>query len=127
MLAGSPTEDRKRGRDDESNSAFTVEPCDEPLPQNKHLCAHKKNGFNGIFRSLNLWSSNGNNSNNNESTLECRDSEVPLSPTHTDSVSGKLFYGCINYLTSATLSERIRFMLKQWRMMRIRGLSDKLH
>lgn len=103
LAAGSPTEDRKRGRDDESNSAFTAEPCDEPLPQNKHLCAHKKNGFNGIFRSLNnLWSSNGNNSNNNDGTLECRDSEVPLSPTHNDPVSVVIaLYGRIS---SATLT-----------------------
>lgn len=82
MLAGSPAGDRKRQREDESNSATATQPSDQPLSQNKQLCVQNRNGFNGIFQSLNFWSSNGNNSNNNiENTLNCDDSEVPTSPS----------------------------------------------
>lgn len=88
MLAGSPARDRKRERADGSNSASTTDACGQPLPQNKHLCVQNKNGFNGIFQSLNFWSSNVNNSNNNESTLECQDVEVPSTESHDNLVSG---------------------------------------
>lgn len=84
MLASGPVGDRKREREEESNSAITTEPCDQPLPQNKHLCVQSRNGFNGILKSLNFWSGNGNNSNNNVSTLECQDAEVPSSSSHND-------------------------------------------
>lgn len=127
MLAGSPAEDRKRGRDDESNSAFTTEPCDQSSTQNKHLCVHKKNGLNGIFPSLNVWSSNANNnSNNNEDVLECRDSEVPSSPSRNDPVSVIVLYSK-EVLPCATLSEPMRFMLKQWKIMTIRGMTNYIN
>lgn len=87
MLAGGPVGDRKRERGEECNSAITAEQCDQSFPQTKHLCAQNKNGLSGIFQSLNFWSGNANNSNNNENTLECQDEEAPTSSSHDEMVS----------------------------------------
>ena len=89
MLAGSPAGDRKRRREEESNSATEAQPSDQTLSQNKQLCVQNRNGLNGIFQSLNFWSGNGNNSNNNiGNTLSCDDSEVPTTSHQNDLVSG---------------------------------------
>lgn len=73
----------KRETEDVSNGgAMTTESRNQSLPQSKRLCVQNGNGFSGIFRSFNFWSSNGNNSNSNEvATLACQDAEVPSSIT----------------------------------------------
>lgn len=112
MLAGSPAGDRKRQREDESNSATATQPSDQPLSQNKQLCVQNRNGFNGIFQSLNFWSSNGNNSNNNiENTLNCDDSEVPTSPSQNNLVSGNCLVMKF-YVPSVILRRRLQFVMK---------------
>ena len=87
MLAGGPAGDKKRKREGQSHGAISAQSSDQTLPLHKHHCVQKKNSLNGIIQSLQFWSSNGNNSNNNEDALKCEDAYVPTSPINDDPVS----------------------------------------
>ena len=87
MLAGGPAEDMKRTREGQNHGAISVQSSDQTLSLNKHPCVQKKNSLNGIIQSLQFWSRNGNNSNNNEDALKCEHADVLTSSTDDDLVS----------------------------------------